>query len=65
MDNIDVFNKWWYKNREELYKQREILQAGYFFIAQQAFIDGRDSAIKDDDVDYLRVYEEVYKNGQS
>lgn len=43
MDNIDIFNKWWKENRKGVYEQKDILQAGDFFIAQSAFIAGRKS----------------------
>jgi hypothetical protein len=40
MNDIGIFNKWWDKKSEDVLAQRRILNAGYYFIAQQAFIAG-------------------------
>ena len=35
------FNEWWKENGEKLQAFKEILQAGDYYIAQQAFLAGR------------------------
>lgn len=47
MDNIDVFNKWYDIHGEKLYAQQRLLDAGTFFLIQQAFIAGRKSMEKE------------------
>ena len=40
MDETDIFNKWYAKNIKSLKIEREILQAGEFYLIQRAFIAG-------------------------
>ena len=36
----ELYNKWWSENWEELKAQKEILQAGNYFLCQQAYWAG-------------------------
>lgn len=40
MNKLELFDKWWQENHHFLSKSKEMLEAGDYYVAQQAFLAG-------------------------